>query len=208
MHGYGSLRSNLPKTYLLNSIGGNCLSRGFSSVELLMGLVIVSLMVAALPALSAVKETLELRSATNSLYYSLMLARSEAIKRNDRVVVCKSITGSMCLTSGGWEQGWIVFVDANNNAKVDGGEEILLNQQRLQPEIHITGNSPLASYVSYKGSGTTAQVSGAFQAGTITACNVSSAEGVAHKIVVSAVGKVRQVNAKVPGCLNASIANG
>jgi hypothetical protein len=78
----------------------------------------------------------------------------------------------------------------------------------LQPEIHITGNSPLSSYVSYKGSGTTAQVSGDFQAGTITACNVSSAEGVAYKIVVSAVGKVRQVNAKVPNCLTAAMANG
>jgi type IV fimbrial biogenesis protein FimT len=71
--------------------------------------------------------SLKLKSATSAIHNSLMLARSEAIECNGRVVICKSITGSMCFTVGGCEQGWIVFVDANNNAKVDGGEEILLN---------------------------------------------------------------------------------
>jgi type IV fimbrial biogenesis protein FimT len=95
-----------------------------------------------------------------------------------------------------------VFVDANNNAIVDGGEEIVQNQQLFNPAIQITGDLPLSNNISYKGSGTNAQFSGAFQAGTITACNVSKGAATAQKISVSGVGKVRQSRGKVPSCLS------
>ena len=179
----------------------HAIERGFSLTELLVVLGITALMVAtAVPAFSNLMGTMRLRSASNALYFGLMLARSEAIKRNERVVVCKSATGTSCTVTGGWEQGWLVFVDTNNNSKSETGEEIVLYQPRLPSSIHINGNLPLANYVSYKGSGTTAQVSGAFQAGTITACQVSKGEVDAHKIIISAVGKARQVKDKVSIC--------
>ncbi|MCK7498710.1 MAG: GspH/FimT family pseudopilin [Comamonadaceae bacterium] len=50
---------------------------------------------------------------------------SEAIKRGVRVTLCKSMDGTGCASGGGYEQGWIVFVDPNDNATVDAGGAII-----------------------------------------------------------------------------------
>lgn len=174
---------------------------GFSVIELLtvMAVASISLVVVA-PSLRQLSANWQLKTAANSLYYSLLLARSEAIKRNERVVLCKSADGNTCDTSGGWQQGWIVFVDSNNNTKVDMGESIVLYQQQFQPNLRITGNLPLSNYISYKGSGATAQMSGAFQAGTLTACSASKGQVDAHKIIVNSVGKARRIKETISSC--------
>lgn len=181
--------------------GRRCGQFGFSIVELLTVIAIASVTLAfAASPLRQLSLNWQLKAATNSLFFSLQLARSEAIKRNERVVLCKSVNGNACNTSGGWQQGWIVFVDSNNNTKVDAGETIVLYQQQFQPNVLITGNLPLSNYISYKGSGATAQMSGAFQAGTITACNASRSQVEARKIIVNSVGKARQIKETIPSC--------
>ena len=105
---------------------------GFTLIELLVVVALVVILQSlAAPAFSAMVNSMRMTSAVNSLFSSLMLARSEAIKRNSRAVVCKSATGDACITTGGWEQGWIVFHDANNNAALDAGEAILSRQQAV-----------------------------------------------------------------------------
>lgn len=51
------------------------------------------------------------RAATNAneLVSALTIARSEAVRRSDRVSICRSSNGTSC--GGTWEDGWIVFVD-------------------------------------------------------------------------------------------------
>lgn len=82
---------------------------GISLVEILAVLVMLTTVAAiAMPAFSSVGRSARLTSAVNEMVASLNLARSEAIKRNQRVVVCKSANATTCTTTGGWEQGWIV----------------------------------------------------------------------------------------------------
>ena len=50
----------------------------------------------AAPAMSGMVNSMRLTTAVNSLFTSLLLARSEAIKRNSRAVVCKSVSGDAC----------------------------------------------------------------------------------------------------------------
>ena len=101
---------------------------------------------------------------------SLHLARNEAIKRNGRVVLCKTTDGIHCAASGGWEQGWIVFHDVNNNSLREESEQIIQHQIALSGSLRMTGNTPVARYVSYGPMGGTQLVGGAFQAGTLTLC--------------------------------------
>lgn len=176
-------------------------SAGFTLIELMVVVAVAALLQSlAVPAFRGFVNSMRLTVAVNSLFTSLLLARSEAIKRNGRAVVCKSVTGEACVTSGNWEQGWIVFHDANNNAWRDAGEAIVSHQQATPGPILLTGNAPLVSYVSYNSMGQTAYASGAFQAGTLTVCVASSESQEARQIVISSAGRPRTVRTMVAHC--------
>lgn len=174
---------------------------GFTLVELMMVIVVLAvLQTLAAPAFSAMVNSVRLTTVVNSLFSSLILARSEAIKRNSRAVVCKSATGSSCTTTGGWEQGWIVFHDANNNAALDVGEALLSREQALPNLIRLAGNGPVFNYVSYTPLGSANYTSGAFQAGTLTVCAQSATPADARQIVISSAGRPRTAKTTVDHC--------
>ena len=137
---------------------------GFTLVELLLVLAIGAILtLIAVPSMSGFLSNQKLSSLNAVFLSSLNLARSEAIKRNGRAVLCKSANGSTCVNSGGWEQGWIVFHDANNNAQADPGETIVLQQAVLVSGPRLSGNAQVAHYVSFSASGSAKLVSGAFR---------------------------------------------
>jgi type IV fimbrial biogenesis protein FimT len=175
---------------------------GFTLVELLVVLAIVAVLLGtAIPSFRGVIRSAKLSSATDSLFSSLLMARSEAAKRHARVVLCKSADGSNCTTRGGWEQGWIVFHDANNNGLRDPGEDVVSRVNAMAGEMRFSGNLNVAKYVSYAPTGETKLASGAFQAGTITLCSASSTSQEARQIVLSSVGRPRVQKARVATCL-------
>jgi len=176
-------------------------SGGFTLIELMMVVALVAILqTLAAPALSGMANSMRITTATNSLFSSLLFARSEAIKRNSRAVMCKSASGDACIATGGWEQGWIVFHDTNNNAALDEGEVVLSREQAVSQPIRLTGNGPLVSYVSYTPMGTTSFTSGAFQAGTLTVCTQSSTSVAAREIKISISGRPRTVKTTVEHC--------
>lgn len=177
-------------------------SVGFTLIELLVVVALVAILLSlATPSLAALANSMRLTKATNSLFSSLIFARSEAILRNSRAVVCKSASGSVCITTGGWEQGWIVFHDVNNNAVLDPGEDVMSREQALPLPIRLTGNGPVMNYVSYTPMGTTNYPSGAFQAGTFTICPTSATSVDAREIKISSVGRLRALRTTVEQCL-------
>jgi type IV fimbrial biogenesis protein FimT len=179
----------------------NSRTSGFTLLELLVAVtaLLVLLLVAA-PSMSALANSVKLTSASNSFLSHIYLARSEAIKRNGRVVLCKSSDGATCATSGGWEQGWIVFHDTNNNGIVDGEELVIARQQALPAAIKFTGNQNVAKYVSFEPTGSTRLAGGGFQAGTLTLCRQSAASNEARQIILNAVGRPRVQKLEIASC--------
>jgi type IV fimbrial biogenesis protein FimT len=112
--------------------------------------------------MTAMINTQRSTSLGNSFLASLNLALNEAIKRNARTVLRKSADGLSCNTGGGWQQGWIVFHDANANALLDADEEVIQLQGVVSQGLSLKGNTNGANYVSYSASGSAKLVSGAF----------------------------------------------
>ena len=175
---------------------------GFTLVELLVTIAISGvLLMVGIPSMANMAASLELSSATNVFVAGLYLARGEAIKRNKRVVLCKTADAVFCTNDGGWEQGWILFQDSNNNGLRETTEEIIRRELPLPAKVKLMGNSNVASYVSFAPTGSTQLVTGGFQAGTLTVCRQSLSAGDAREIVLNATGRPRVQKVSVPSCL-------
>ncbi len=174
---------------------------GFTLVELLVVVAVAgTLLSIALPSFTDMLNTQKSNALLNSFLASLNLARSEAIKRNARAVLCKSADKVSCTTAGGWEQGWIVFHDANNNATLDAGEQVVQQQGASSAGPRLSGNAQVANYVSYSASGSAKLVSGAFQAGTFTLCPASASGTDVRQIVLSGTGRPRTQKGSPSDC--------
>ncbi len=103
--------------------------RGFTIIELMIGISLIAIMMTlAIPAFNGFTDRNRTVASANSFLNALSIARSEAVKRNRNVKVCgKPVAQAACNATGNWEQGWSVFVDADNDNVVDAGEEILVD---------------------------------------------------------------------------------
>jgi type IV fimbrial biogenesis protein FimT len=149
-------------------------SLAFTLVELLIAIAILAILMGiAVPAYNEMTLGSKLRSQANDLVAGAVLARSEAIKRNSAVRMCVSADGASCIT-GGWEQGWVVFHDADDDGALDTGEAVLLQHQAAASGFKITGT---VASVRFQGTGV-----GATQA-TLTVCRATPSVGGQERVV-------------------------
>jgi type IV fimbrial biogenesis protein FimT len=111
--------------------------------------IVTALLAAGAPAFHEWLGAYELANQAKHLAETMTRARTEAIRTNYRVSVCKSPDQRQCVDAGGWEQGLLVFVDENENGRIDAGERILEIDGRPSRGITITANRPVDDYVSY-----------------------------------------------------------
>ncbi|MBU1960774.1 MAG: GspH/FimT family pseudopilin [Gammaproteobacteria bacterium] len=103
-------------------------------VELMVTLVVAAILLSiAIPSFRALIQNNKSVAQTNQLVAALNHARSEALKRHARVVVCAMNSGQTDCdgASTNWGQnGWMAFADTNGNGSYDSATETLLRQWR------------------------------------------------------------------------------
>ena len=115
--------------------------RGFTLSEALMALAIAGFLVAlAAPSLRNLTLNNRMASGVNTLMSSLHVTRSEAIKRGQTVTLCPSGDGRTCAGADSdytwWHKGALLFVDSNDNNRLDDGEALI-----QVFELEKTGNT-------------------------------------------------------------------
>lgn len=159
---------------------------GFTLIELLVAIAMATILLGmATPSLSALVQNNRQTSHINHLVSHLNYARTEAIKRRLNVMVCKSQDGITCTTAGDWEEGWIVFVDNDNDRQHSNVEALLSVQSTLGHDLSISyGAFPSDNYVVYYPTGTS------LGNGTFTFCD-SRGEDNARALVLHKTGRLR-----------------
>lgn len=155
---------------------------GFTLTEVLVTVAIVGILTAvAVPNYQAFIINSRLTTQANEFLSAVNLTRSEAVKRNTRVTMCKSSNGTTCLVNplteltASWQPGWIVFVDANVLAAdkvgiIDAGDTILKVHGALEGASTLIGNTDVTNYVSYLSTGQSRMDTGRMQGGTFFLC--------------------------------------
>jgi len=118
---------------------------GMTIIELLIVLVIAGIFATlGMPSFTDFIRQMRLSSAMNEMAADLYMARSEAIKRNTRVLMCprSSATSTVCaspIATGTWMNGWLVCYDADSNAVCDATSASDPNPIR----VHAALSSPI-----------------------------------------------------------------
>ena len=98
---------------------------GYTLLELVIVVALVGIVFSiAIPSMRVFTQNDRLVTNINLMVGHLAYARSEAVKRSQQVSVCVSNDSASC-TGGDWEDGWIIYIDADGDSAFSGGEEIL-----------------------------------------------------------------------------------
>jgi len=108
--------------------------RGFTLMELMVVLVIAGVMMTlAAPSFQSMLQTSRADTGMAALRSDLQFAQTEAMRSSQPVSVCASADGATCNTNQvSWQNGWIVFSDANSSLSVDSGDLI----RRVSPALN------------------------------------------------------------------------
>ena len=127
--------------------------RGFTVLELMITVSVAAVLATvAVPSFSSFMSNNRITAQANSFHSSILYARSEAVKRNVQVAMCGSSNSAAvnpCGTaSSGWTDGWLMFVDDNENGQRDGTEAIIKTNTGVTGGSTFSGNSNVISYTN------------------------------------------------------------
>ena len=135
---------------------------GISIVELVVSLAVVSILATTgVPAFSSFIQSNRLTETSFDMLATINLARTEAVKRRTRVVLCRSADPTSTTPSCGgsantWTTGWLVFASGDSNNDYDAGADTLLGIGLVDsPNLTVITNSTSNNNLEYNSDGTT-----------------------------------------------------
>ena len=162
-----------------------CRARGFTLIELMLTLAVFAILAAAAaPALGSLIESTESRTARSALITALNTARIFAASKTAHVVACPSADREYCGRTTEWQQGWIVFIDADGDGLRDAVED-LIEVTEAQPEGVAITSTAGRTRVLYRPDGSSAGSNVTF-----TICDRRGPEH-ASALVINNAGRVR-----------------
>lgn len=137
---------------------------GFTLPELTITIGIIAITLSsAVPALGTMIKNNRLATQLNSIVSDIHLARSEAVSRDVRVIICRSANpNSSSPTCGGetkiYTSGYLVFADDgnySNNTYDEGTDTLLRRGQMANSGVKLRTNSTWNNSLEFNPNGTT-----------------------------------------------------
>lgn len=155
--------------------------QGFSLIELLMGLAIAAIVLHLVsPTFATLIESNHREQAAKALFSGIRSARSEAIVRNQAVVIYA--------IDGDWSKGWRIILDISGKGDEDR-ENPLLAERRSGSRAPVVGNGPVGRFVRFSGQGEPMFANGSWQMGTLFICSVREPVS-QYQVVLAWTGRV------------------
>lgn len=109
--------------------------QGFTLLELLVTLVIAIVLVAmGAPAMTDLVDRMRAEDAVSRWQADLTYARQAAATYNTVVTVCPIAADNTCAKD--WSSGYHIFMDSDDNAAVDEGDEVLHRRSAIDQRDH------------------------------------------------------------------------
>ena len=163
---------------------------GHTLVELVAGLAVMAILAAAAgPAFARFLAEQRLLDEARRLSEAILVARSEAIKRNGVVILCTVTSTEACGEADRWHTGWMAFEDrdADGEPGIDD-PAVPVVEPAAASGVTIVGNQPVERYLRFTYAGSARLASGALQMGTFTICK----RGVrGYQVVLANTGRTR-----------------
>ncbi len=161
--------------------------RGLTLIECLLAIAILGILIAIGPGgFHSLQASSRLASTQTEIRSLLASARSEALTRNRRVTVCRTLDGAQCAGTGRagqrqW-QGALLFVDLDQDRRVGAGETV----------FYVANFHTAVNIIWNRGDSLIYQPDGTALGGSNGTFSLQ-AEGTAieHRVVVSLLGRVR-----------------
>ncbi|MGH1471400.1 MAG: GspH/FimT family pseudopilin [Cellvibrionaceae bacterium] len=158
--------------------------KGFTLIDLLITLSISAIIFGVgIPSFDNLIQKNQTSSTINQLARTLNYARTLSVTSSKVVTICPQLEGSC---GKDWSAGVLIFIDENNNGKLDASEQI--DRQAL---LNLNGKLKWAAfgsqhYLKYRPSGSTFQQNGSF-----TYCHKNNDPRYAHQIIINTAGRIR-----------------
>ncbi len=172
---------------------------GFTLIELMITVALAAIvMTIGIPSFRTAILNNSRTAQVNEFIGVLNLARSEATKRGMRVTICRRLNDTTCATdtTSIWENGWIAFVDQNQDGVIDAGEEILKVYGAIPNDFTLRTGGTFTQSIAYLPNGVSTGNNN-FGTGTFRLCDSRGVDQ-ARFIAISITGRVR-VREKITG---------
>jgi len=136
---------------------------GFTLVELAITVTVLAIVCAiAFPSFTGLLRSNRLSGTANEMVVAFQTARSEAIKLNGSVSLCRSDNGLACATGDAWSA--LAIVDRDGT---------LLRSFKLNPGVEVNGDAALdgmSDTITFSSDGIARDTAGAPVAATLSIC--------------------------------------
>lgn len=162
---------------------------GFTLTELLITLAIAGILATlGMPALGSLVTRVQNTGAATAITGGLHRARTAAVVRGTRVLLCPSPDGAHCHAGDDWQHGWIIATDADGDGQPDTSVPIIATQPALPAGIRVItsrGRGQIAFHPNGNAAGSNAR---------FTICGLRTRA--AQAVIVANSGRVRLAAAR------------
>jgi type IV fimbrial biogenesis protein FimT len=126
---------------------------GFTIIELMFVVALIAVLLGiGAPAMTTMVANNRISTVASDLLTDFTFARATAISRSQRVGICASNDQATCNGSS-WQQGWMIYVDANSNGDFDVATETIVRVHDALPSGLTVTATPPALDVVFRPSG-------------------------------------------------------